>query len=164
MSASTSTKIGNVAAMVRLLRSTDAAALPAASSAPAEPSSVASSQAQPSPVFGGAGPVRSAESRTHPTPANLRKRQMLAELCRLIGAQVGAGGLTRQLSEDPSLSPRLRQTLERLLAGDSEKQIAAHLRLSHNTIHVYVKALHRHYNVSSRGELLAHFVKRSHGL
>src|SRR6266478_4889064 len=32
-----------------------------------------------------------------------------------------------------SLSPRERQTLERLLAGDSEKQIASKLKLSHNT-------------------------------
>ncbi len=56
------------------------------------------------------------------------------------------------------LSPRLRQTLARLLAGDSEKQVARHLSLSKNTVHVYVKALYRQYNVNSRGELLAKFV------
>ncbi len=59
-----------------------------------------------------------------------------------------------------SLSPRQRQTLDHLLAGDSEKQIAAKLQLSHNTVHHYVKALHRHFNVSSRSELLAKWVKR----
>ena len=57
-----------------------------------------------------------------------------------------------------ALSPRLRQTLERLLAGDSEKQIARHLGLSPHTVHVYVKALYRGFGVSSRGELLARFV------
>jgi DNA-binding NarL/FixJ family response regulator len=56
------------------------------------------------------------------------------------------------------LSPRLRQTLDRLLVGDSEKQVARHLALSKNTVHVYVKALYRQYKVNSRGELLAKFV------
>ena len=42
---------------------------------------------------------------------------------------------------------------------DSWKQIAAHLGVSKHTVHVYVKALYRKYNVSSRGELLAKWVK-----
>jgi DNA-binding CsgD family transcriptional regulator len=57
------------------------------------------------------------------------------------------------------LSPRLRQTLERLLAGDSEKEIAARFGRSRHTIHVYVKKLYERFNVSSRGELLARFVR-----
>jgi DNA-binding NarL/FixJ family response regulator len=61
------------------------------------------------------------------------------------------------------LSPRLRQTLERLLCGDGEKQIAARLKLSTHTVHVYVKALHKRYNVSSRSELLAHFIPHANG-
>jgi DNA-binding CsgD family transcriptional regulator len=62
---------------------------------------------------------------------------------------------------DPNsgLSPRHRQTLQRLLAGDSEKQIAAHLGVSPHTVHVYVKALYRRFDVSSRGELLARFIR-----
>jgi DNA-binding NarL/FixJ family response regulator len=59
----------------------------------------------------------------------------------------------------PNLSPRMQQTLERLLAGDSEKQIAHRLGVSRNTIHVYVKALYRGFEVNSRGELLARFVQ-----
>jgi DNA-binding CsgD family transcriptional regulator len=53
------------------------------------------------------------------------------------------------------LSPRLKQTLDALVNGHSEKQIAAKLELSRHTIHNYVKALHQRFEVSSRGELLA---------
>jgi DNA-binding CsgD family transcriptional regulator len=53
------------------------------------------------------------------------------------------------------LPPRLSQTLEELLQGRSEKEIANRLELSRHTIHNYVKALHQRFEVSSRGELLA---------
>jgi DNA-binding CsgD family transcriptional regulator len=59
-----------------------------------------------------------------------------------------------------SLSPRARQTLELLLSGLGEKQIASQLRLSPNTVHHYVKSIHRHFGVSSRSELLARWVER----
>lgn len=60
-------------------------------------------------------------------------------------------------AKDPAtaLPPRLTQTLNELLAGSSEKQIAHKLELSRHTIHNYVKALHQRFGVSSRGELLA---------
>ena len=60
-------------------------------------------------------------------------------------------------AQDPAanLPPRLRETLDALLSGSSEKQIAGKLELSRHTIHNYVKALHRRFGVSSRGELLA---------
>ena len=57
-----------------------------------------------------------------------------------------------------ALSPRQRDVLELLLSGDSEKQIAGKLNVSHNTVHHHVKAIHRHFNVSSRSELLARWV------
>lgn len=60
----------------------------------------------------------------------------------------GVAGLTR----------RQRQTLDGLLDGDSEKQIAMKLGLSRATVHEYVTAIYRHFDVSSRGELLAKFV------
>jgi DNA-binding NarL/FixJ family response regulator len=100
------------------------------------------------------------------------KRQSLALYCRALGALVGADTLPDADPRchhngngdghihSPHLSPRLRQTLDRLLAGDSEKQIAQSLSLSQNTIHVYIKQLYRRYEVSSRGELLSQFVKR----
>jgi DNA-binding NarL/FixJ family response regulator len=60
-------------------------------------------------------------------------------------------------AKDPAstLPPRLSQTLEELLKGSSEKEIALRLELSRHTIHNYVKALHQRFGVSSRGELLA---------
>lgn len=84
------------------------------------------------------------------------KRKMVAEFCRLVGARYSAP----PPSLTAGLSPRHGQTLLRLLDGDSEKQIAAHLDVSPHTVHVYVKALYRRFNVSSRGELLAGFVRR----
>ncbi|HWE03111.1 MAG TPA: helix-turn-helix transcriptional regulator [Tepidisphaeraceae bacterium] len=57
-----------------------------------------------------------------------------------------------------SLSRRERQTLEHLLEGLSEKQIASKLSLSQNTVHHYVKSIHKHFDVSSRSELLARWV------
>jgi len=57
------------------------------------------------------------------------------------------------------LSPRQRQTLQFLLAGHSEKEIAEFMRLSRNTVHHHIKALHRHFAVSTRSELLARWVK-----
>jgi DNA-binding CsgD family transcriptional regulator len=52
----------------------------------------------------------------------------------------------------------MRQTLERLLQGDSEKEIAVRFKRSRHTVHVYVKKLYQRYGVSSRGELFALFV------
>ena len=85
-----------------------------------------------------------------------RKRRLVAELCRLLGAELGHAG-----APGDGLAPRVRQTLGRMLAGDSEKQIASHLGVSPHTVHAYVKSLYRHYDVCSRGELLARFVRPS---
>jgi DNA-binding NarL/FixJ family response regulator len=103
-----------------------------------------------------------------------RRRRLLADLCRLVGASVGAGPhLVTPSQTEPvtsaeptlpmpkvELSPRLEQTLRHLLNGDSEKQVAKKLNLSRHTVHVYVKALYRRYLVSSRAELLAKHLKR----
>ena len=94
-------------------------------------------------------------SLIHDDPHRLpvaKKRKLLAEFCRMLGAQVGT---LDAVTLYPDLSPRLRQTLEHLLAGDSEKQVARKLKLSPHTVHIYVKSLYRRFNVSSRGELLA---------
>jgi DNA-binding CsgD family transcriptional regulator len=58
------------------------------------------------------------------------------------------------------LSPRQKQTLRLLLGGDAEKQIATKLSLSRHTVHEHVKAIYRSIGVSSRGELLAKFLRK----
>src|SRR5687768_1840883 len=77
-------------------------------------------------------------SNRQPPPV-LRQRQLVADLCRLIAAQLGQptgsrgrggmGGPSQALLEQLGLSNRLRQTLEGLLAGEAEKQIAYRLEL-----------------------------------
>lgn len=76
---------------------------------------------------------------------------------RLLASVQDAIQQDRRRREDHlvTLSPRLRQTLEQLMLGDSEKQVATKLGLSRYTIHDYVKTIYKHFNVRSRGELLA---------
>jgi len=57
------------------------------------------------------------------------------------------------------LSPRLRETLDCLLSGSSEKAIAQELKLSPHTVHGYVKLIYRHFKVKSRAQLLAQWVR-----
>ncbi len=106
----------------------------------------------------------------------LRRRRLLADLCRLVGVSVGSvdpesvnGAKTPTKppapadgapANDSELSPRMEQTLRHLLDGSSEKEVARKLSLSRHTVHVYVKALYRRFAVSSRAELLAKHFKR----
>jgi DNA-binding CsgD family transcriptional regulator len=80
------------------------------------------------------------------------------ELGRLIGPVLVS-------ADDPfsptRLPPRVRETLQCLLDGDSEKQAAARMDLSIETVHQYVKTLYRHYRVASRAELLARVLRRT---
>lgn len=90
-----------------------------------------------------------------------RQRQLLhflqGELSPLIGQALSSSTEPKPLG----LPPRLRQTLVCLLEGDSERQVAARLRLSPATAHQYVTALYRHFGVRSRGQLLAHALTRA---
>lgn len=89
-----------------------------------------------------------------------RRRRLLAELCKVIGAHVtGGNGRSPSVADGFDLAPRLRQTLEFLVAGDSERQVALKLKISQHTVHVYVKQLYKRFGVNSRGELLARFVR-----
>jgi len=119
-----------------------------------------------------AATVRSRRKPGTPAAPLEFRRQLVADLCKLLGDQL-PGTVRREVTaaetpaSDPtngpdvaSLPPRLRQTLDLLLRGDSEKQIARKLELSPHTVHVYVKSLYRKFEVSSRGELLARWVKR----
>jgi DNA-binding CsgD family transcriptional regulator len=64
-----------------------------------------------------------------------------------------------KLNRASALSPRLRQTLELLLAGRTERQVAQKMNLSIHTVHDYVKALYAHFGVSSRNELLTRWMQ-----
>ena len=79
-----------------------------------------------------------------------------AELGRLIGT-----ALASVFDPDPLQLPRRqKETLACLLEGDSEKQVAARLGVSHATAHEYVTSLYRRFKVRSRAELLAYFLRR----
>jgi len=60
------------------------------------------------------------------------------------------------------LAPRLRTTLLLLLEGLSEKQIARRLHLSPHTVHDYIKAIYRHFDVNNRPELFRRFTADTH--
>ncbi len=95
-----------------------------------------------------------------PTVSVQRKRELVAQVCKFIGAQLEAEDSDQpvamhQKKLPDNLSPRMTQTLEYLLAGHSEKEVAAKMGLSVHTIHVHVKSLYKRLKVSSRGELLA---------
>jgi DNA-binding CsgD family transcriptional regulator len=55
----------------------------------------------------------------------------------------------------PPLRPRYRETLEWLLTGATEKEIAVGLGLSVHTVHQYVKAIYKRFEVTSRAQLMA---------
>lgn len=86
-----------------------------------------------------------------------RRRRLVAMFCSLLGEQVMDG---KSADTGPPLSRRQRETLELLLAGNAEKQIAARLSISRHTVHVYVKSLYKRFGVNSRPELLAKWVRQ----
>lgn len=92
-------------------------------------------------------------------PATVRQRNVLRlfieELQRLweedqLGSMRARGG--------PTLSPRERQVLDRLAAGDSVRQAALFLGLRPRTVEGHVKSLHRKLGVKRRAELLARYL------
>lgn len=63
-------------------------------------------------------------------------------------------------SQQPELlSAREQEVMQLLVNGLSEKQVAARLTLSPETVHTYVKRLYGKLQVRSRGELLARAAK-----
>lgn len=66
-----------------------------------------------------------------------------------------SGYLGHQSEELPA---RLRAVLRQLLLGRTEKRVALELGLSPRTVNKYVEKLLRHYQVSSRAELMARWI------
>lgn len=94
-------------------------------------------------------------------------------IARLLNGSNGSGFLlllseVERLIDNPSLhdpaiaslAPRYRRVLEKLLRGQSEKQIAQSLELSQHTVHEYVKVVYKEVGVSSRAELLVRFMRK----
>jgi DNA-binding CsgD family transcriptional regulator len=92
-------------------------------------------------------------------PFTARQRRLVhfihTELQPLLGTRLALGDGSRARP----LSPRLRQVLNLLLQGRSEKEVARACDLSKATIHEYVTALYERYGVHSRAELLALFLQ-----
>jgi DNA-binding CsgD family transcriptional regulator len=63
----------------------------------------------------------------------------------------------------PRLSGRAWETLEYLLAGDSEKQVALALGLSTHTVHSYIRKVYEAFGVATRAELIVRFVPQVEG-
>jgi DNA-binding CsgD family transcriptional regulator len=99
------------------------------------------------------------QDQADPAPTE-RARATLSLLNRQIAPLVGTLLATTAQLGWHGLSPRLRQTLEGLLSGESEKQIAARLGISRPTVHEYVGGIYRHFGVEGRGELAAYFLRR----
>jgi DNA-binding CsgD family transcriptional regulator len=78
---------------------------------------------------------------------------LLAEELARDWAQVGAA------AGEARLGRRLRQVLNLLASGASEKEVGAALELSTHTVHDYIKALYRAFAVHSRPELLARIAR-----
>jgi DNA-binding CsgD family transcriptional regulator len=57
-----------------------------------------------------------------------------------------------------ALTIRQRAVMLLLLQGEGRKQIARKLSISEHTVGDHLKAIHTHFSVSSRGELLAQFI------
>jgi DNA-binding CsgD family transcriptional regulator len=75
------------------------------------------------------------------------------ELLNLI--HIGVGRFFDMESSPPRLSPRLRETLDGLLSGGSDKAIAARMGISPHTVREYIQAVYRAYGVSTRAALFA---------
>lgn len=104
--------------------------------------------------------IRLAQTQAADKPEKRDRRERLANLCRyLLADAAGQPPLGADPTRGLRLSPRVRQTLNRLLVGDSEKQVATALGVSIHTVHVYIKALYGALGVNSRAEMLAKFVR-----
>jgi DNA-binding CsgD family transcriptional regulator len=68
-----------------------------------------------------------------------------------------AGHVAVPAAPPAPLPPRLRQVLDRVLAGRTPKAIARELQLSVWTVREHVQRLYRHFGVAGREELMARF-------
>lgn len=90
-----------------------------------------------------------------------RERALVSLVHMTINSEIGTYLAAADEPRLSGLTDRRREVLERLLMGDSEKQIAYRFDVARATIHDHVLAIYRHFGVSSRGELLSRFIGRA---
>lgn len=89
-----------------------------------------------------------------------RQRAVAAEAMARVVPLLG-GPLAGLHEPAPSaLPPRVRLVFRCLLEGDSDRHIAARMKLSPYTVNEYVDRIYRHFGVQSRTELLARWIRR----
>lgn len=93
-------------------------------------------------------------------PPNLWTKRMVTFVHDRIAPMIGVALATERERSGQGLTPRLRQMLDQLLAGDSEKRIARAMGIRPSTAHEYIQKVYRHFEVESRAELMAYFVAR----
>jgi DNA-binding CsgD family transcriptional regulator len=87
-------------------------------------------------------------------PFEVRQRRLARFVhLLLLRALLARAGDAAMATDFGDLSPRLRQTLELVVAGDAIKHIAMKLGISHHTVNDYIKALYKRAGVGSRTEL-----------
>jgi DNA-binding CsgD family transcriptional regulator len=99
------------------------------------------------------------QDRSDPAPSP-RIKSLLTLLNQQLAPLIGVALASNAQRGMRGLSTRLRQTLDALLCGESEKEIASRLGLSRATVHQYVGTLYQHFGVQSRAELMAYFLRR----
>lgn len=99
----------------------------------------------------------------HERDFSARSRALVRELHEQITALIGGPLAAFHEPSPATLPPRVRQTLQCLLEGDSDKQIATRLGLSRLTVNQYTKVIFAHFGVNGRAELLARWIRRGWG-
>jgi DNA-binding CsgD family transcriptional regulator len=94
---------------------------------------------------------------------SLRDVRVLDCLHHELAPQIGRRLAAANEPSASNLSPRLRETLDSLLDGASEKQIADRIGISCATVHEYVTALYRRFGVNGRAELMARWIRYGRG-
>lgn len=95
---------------------------------------------------------------------NARERTIVYETQAALAPLVG-GPLAQVADPSPAaLPPQARRVLQCLLEGDSDKQIAARMKLSRYTVNQYMKMIFRHFHTRSRSELMARWIRRGWGV
>jgi DNA-binding CsgD family transcriptional regulator len=89
-----------------------------------------------------------------------RDHAVLELLSACVARRIRSRLMMRDQAGRHGLSPRLRATLDALLDGATEKEVAQRLGITPATAHEYVLALYRYYGVTSRSRLLARFLRR----